>query len=94
MLTSPQTAQTAPSPAPVVFHYSIRLRPAAWCELRKITNTESDQALAVALGINRSNVYRVMTGDAEPSPKFIAHTLAAFRFASFDRLFEPYRKAT
>lgn len=53
-----------------------------------MTRTETDAELAAALGMNRTTVYRTMIGDAEPGATFIAHTLATFRFASFDKLFE------
>lgn len=87
MLDAGHTPPNSPD-SPNSPEFLLKLRPAAWHELRKMTRTESDQALADVLQLNRSTVYRVTTGDAEPSSKFIAHTLAAFRFASFDRLFE------
>lgn len=96
MLHTPQTSQsvTAPLPRaarpapPAPTDFTIRLRPAAWTDLRKRTNLDTDKALADALKLNRSTVCRVMTGTAEPGATFIAHTLATFRFASFDKLFE------
>lgn len=73
--------------------YGIRIRAAAWVALRKTADLTSDTALADALDVTSMTVYRVTTAAVDPSPKFIAHTLHAFPFVSFDRLFEVYRRS-
>lgn len=76
---------TTTAPAQPI-EYELTVKAPEWARLRKATNTEADAKLAKAIRLDRSTVYRVMTG-AEPSSKFVAHTLAAFPFATFDRLF-------
>lgn len=67
--------------------YELALIAPAWSQLRAMTGTESDAVLAKALRVSRATVYQTMTGGRAPSEKFVAHTLATFRFASFDKLF-------
>lgn len=63
-------------------------RKSEWVSLRTRTGLVTDAALSAALGVSRPTVGRVLTGSLEPSGHFIAAALHAFRFASFDRLFE------
>ncbi len=47
----------------------------------------SDSELAVKMGINRTQVWRVKEGHNEPGRDFIAGALKVFTDASFDDLF-------
>jgi hypothetical protein len=72
--------------------FAIRPRRNAWDVLREATGLASDAHLADTIGVAETTAYRVLTGVVEPSARFIAHTLHAFPFASFDSLFEVIRK--
>jgi len=70
----------------------IRPRLASWDALRASTGIDTRRALAEVLGVSENTVNRVLDGVVEPSTRFIAHTLHAFPFASFDRLFTLARR--
>lgn len=64
----------------------IECRRSAWNALRNRSKLTTDTALAETLGLNQSTVSRTFTTGVA-SERFVAHTLAAFPFASFDKLF-------
>lgn len=66
---------------------TIRPRDNTWAALKAQTGLDSDAALAAHLNVTENTVRRVMAGHTDPSPKFIAHSLAAFPFAGFRELF-------
>ena len=55
--------------------------------LREMKGLETDQALAAAMGIDKSSVSRVTNGKQQPGPKFIAALCVALG-AKINNLFE------
>lgn len=72
--------------------YRIRLRRDELLQARKAAGLDSDYALAMAIGVNRSTVARVLAGSLQPGAAFIAGVVAVF--ARFDRYFEVLRGQT
>lgn len=66
---------------------TIRPRANTWSSLRAQTGLDTDAALAAQLNVTERTLRNVFTGDTDPSPRFIAHALAAFPFAGFRELF-------
>lgn len=87
LMPSPAAKQTR---SPVL----IRPRQKSWDALCLLAGIRSHSELATELNVTENTVWRVMTGQVEPSPRFITGALVAFPFASFDRLFELYRRTT
>ena len=58
--------------------YTVRLRVAEFQRAARRSALYSDYVLASAMGVNRSTISRVVTGELRPGARFIAGALAAF----------------
>lgn len=67
--------------------YTVRLRASEFLDAARRARFTSDYALARAMGVNRSTVTRVLKGDLQPGPAFIAGAVTALS-ADFAHLFE------
>ncbi|MFT7841558.1 transcriptional regulator [Saccharothrix sp. BKS2] len=67
---------------------TIRLRTDAFSKTMRLAGFRSDYALARSMGVNRSTVTRVLTGQLHPGPAFIGGALTALAPMQFDDLFE------
>jgi len=56
-------------------------------ELRRAHDIKSDAALARLLGIDTSTLYRIQTGDSDPSNAVMARFKVAFPTVALDTLF-------
>jgi hypothetical protein len=56
--------------------------------LRDNLHIDTDRELSARIGINQSNLSRVLTGQAKPGVPFVAGALLAFGSKAFDTLFE------
>ncbi|XVS62094.1 transcriptional regulator [Actinosynnema sp. CA-299493] len=68
-------------------HY-VALRIDVFTKAARLAGFRSDYKLAKAMGLNRSTVTRVLSGDLRPGPAFIAGALIALPPMSFEDLFE------
>jgi hypothetical protein len=55
---------------------------------RRLGLDPNNQAIATHLGVSRTTVKRMLSGELAPGERFIARTLAAFPDLKFDDLFE------
>jgi hypothetical protein len=70
---------------------TVRLRIDVCAKAARLAGFRSDYALAKGMEINRSTVARVLSGDLNPGPAFIAGALTALTPMQFDDLFEIVR---
>jgi transcriptional regulator with XRE-family HTH domain len=68
--------------------FTVRLKNDLFTKAVRLAGFRSDYALAKKMGINRSTVARVLSGDLNPGPAFIAGALTALTPMQFDDLFE------
>ena len=66
----------------------LELRPDGLEMLRENLAIKTDRDLAERIGINQSNLSRVLSGQAKPGVPFVAGSLRAFGSKAFDTLFE------
>lgn len=64
----------------------IRVRLAGWRSLRRTLKLRTDDQLATCIGVKQPTITRAMNGDPVGGD-FVAYTLTALPWASFDRLF-------
>ncbi|TQM82899.1 hypothetical protein FHX81_5310 [Saccharothrix saharensis] len=67
--------------------YAVFLRANSFGRAMTLAGFRSDYALAKAMGLNRSTVKRVRTGELMPGPGFIAGALKALSPMAFEDLF-------
>lgn len=67
--------------------YNVALRTEVFTKAARLAGFRSDYKLAEAMGLNRSTVARVLSGDLRPGAAFIAGSLAALSPMQFDDLF-------
>ncbi|MFC6091574.1 transcriptional regulator [Saccharothrix lopnurensis] len=67
--------------------YTIRLRTEAFLAALRKARFFSDYSLAREMQVNRSTVTRVLAGQLQPGPAFIAGALTALAPLTFDDLF-------
>lgn len=68
---------------------TIRIRSDNLSIARAAAGLDSDAALAHAMGLHSTSVYRTLSGQAQLGATFIAALLATFPDRKFDDLFEP-----
>ncbi|MCC8245056.1 transcriptional regulator [Saccharothrix luteola] len=68
--------------------YNVALRTDAFSKAVRLAGFRSDYKLAKAMGLNRSTVTRVMSGDLRPGPAFIAGALVVLPPMVFEDLFD------
>ncbi|GAA3853751.1 hypothetical protein GCM10022243_19200 [Saccharothrix violaceirubra] len=68
--------------------HTIRLLTNIFARTAQLAGFHSDYGLAKAMGVNRSTVARVVSGDLQPGPAFIGGALVALAPMQFDDLFE------
>jgi transcriptional regulator with XRE-family HTH domain len=68
--------------------YNIALRTEVFTKAARLAGFRSDYKLAKAMGVNRSTVARVLSGDLRPGAAFIAGTLTTLSPMQFDDLFQ------
>jgi hypothetical protein len=68
--------------------YMVRLRTTKFSNAMALAGIKSNYASAKGMGVNRSTVKRVRTGELQPGSAFIAGGLVAFAPMPFDDLFE------
>jgi DNA-binding XRE family transcriptional regulator len=68
--------------------HTVKLRTDAFTKVTNLAGFRSDYALAKAMGVNRSTVARVTSGELQPGPAFIGGALVALFPMQFDDLFE------
>ncbi|MFD1146017.1 transcriptional regulator [Saccharothrix hoggarensis] len=68
--------------------HTIRLRTETFAKVLFLSGFHSDYSAAKALGVNRSTVTRVGSGELQPGPRFIAGALTALPRMRFHDLFE------
>lgn len=66
---------------------TLALRPEGLQKVRKLAKITTDADLAKQIGINQSNLSRVLTGKAAPGPRFIAGIVDAFGAEWFSDIF-------
>lgn len=66
----------------------IKLRKDGLDEAMAAAEIPTISALAVAMGVDRSNLHKVLRGAVRPGEEFIAAVLAAFPKSKFEDLFE------
>jgi predicted DNA-binding transcriptional regulator AlpA len=66
---------------------TLRIRKDAWTEAFEEAGAFGDQSVAELLGMDRSSVYRVVTGKTVPGPRFIAAVLSRLA-VDFEDVFE------
>lgn len=67
---------------------TIRLRTDVFAKAAQLAGFHSVYALAKAMGVNRSTVARVTSGELQPGPAFIGGALVALTPMQFHDLFE------
>lgn len=72
--------------------YGVRLNVSGWHKIREALGLDTDAKLARHLALPQATICRLMLGNVEPSPKFIAASMLKFPEAGFDRLFTVYRE--
>ncbi|GAB2999418.1 hypothetical protein GCM10027184_64160 [Saccharothrix stipae] len=68
--------------------YTVRLRAKSFAKAAQLAGFSSDYRLAGAMGLNRSTVKRVKSGELQPGPAFIGGALIALAPMQFEDLFE------
>jgi hypothetical protein len=68
--------------------YTVRLRTKSFANAAQLAGFTSDYGLASAMGLNRSTVKRVKSGELQPGPAFIGGALTALAPMQFEDLFE------
>ncbi|MEU5695176.1 transcriptional regulator [Actinosynnema sp. NPDC020468] len=68
--------------------YSVKLRYSTFTKAARLAGFKSDYVLAYKMGLNRSTVMRVRSGELQPGAAFIGGALAALAPMQFDDLFE------
>jgi hypothetical protein len=68
--------------------YTVRVRADTFRKARALAGLPSDYGTAKAMGVNRTTVSRVLSGDLQPGATFIAGALVALEPMTFDDLFE------
>ncbi|MBB4962838.1 transcriptional regulator [Saccharothrix violaceirubra] len=71
--------------------YTIRLRTIPFAKAMLLAGFRSDYVLSKAMGVNRTTVTRVRTGELNPGAAFVAGALTALSPLDFDDLFEIVR---
>lgn len=66
---------------------TLRLKADVLGNYRRLAGLKTDAALAARMGIDPGNLSRVLKGNQQPGPKFIAALCAAFE-AQLEELFE------
>ena len=67
---------------------TLKLRTEQLRKYRNIAKLTTDKALAEAMDYDAGNLSRVLAGNQQPGPKFIASLVAAFPGLELDDLFE------
>ncbi|WP_447002449.1 transcriptional regulator [Saccharothrix isguenensis] len=68
--------------------HTVKLRTDTFNKAMRLAGSQSDYAMAKAMGINRSTIARVTSGELRPGPVFIASALTALAPMQFHDLFE------
>ncbi|MEV8442130.1 transcriptional regulator [Actinosynnema sp. NPDC051121] len=68
--------------------YTVKLRFDIFTKAARLAGYHSDYRAAKAMGLNRSTLARVMSGELQPGTTFIAGALVALTPMQFDDLFE------
>lgn len=68
--------------------HTIKLRRDVFTKAARLAGFESDYSLAKAMDVNRSTVARVLSGELQPGPAFIAGALLALTPMQFHDLFD------
>jgi hypothetical protein len=68
--------------------YRVAVRTDIFTKAARLAGFQSDYTLAATMGVNRSTVGRVLSGDLRPGSAFIAGALVALRPMAFDDLFQ------
>jgi hypothetical protein len=71
--------------------FTVRLRFKRFSNAAQLAGLLSSYALAKKMEVNRSTVARVVSGEQQPGPTFIAGALTALAPMEFDDLFEIVR---
>ncbi|TQM83266.1 hypothetical protein FHX81_5684 [Saccharothrix saharensis] len=71
--------------------FTVRLKNDVFTKAVKLAGFPSDYSLSKKMEINRSTVARVLSGELNPGPVFIAGALKALTPMQFDDLFEVVR---
>ena len=67
--------------------YHVALRTDVFTKAAQLAGFRSDYSAAKAMGLNRSTLTRVLSGELHPGPAFIAGALVALTPMQFDDLF-------
>ena len=65
----------------------LALRQDQLAKFRRLSGIKTDLEFAKRIGVHRSQVSRVLSGDAAPGPRFIAGVVALFGVECFQDLF-------
>lgn len=68
--------------------YTVKLRLDTFDKATRLAGYRSDYSAAKAMGLNRSTLSRVLSGELQPGATFIAGALVALQPLAFDDLFE------
>jgi len=68
--------------------HTIKLRRDVFIKAARLAGFRSDYSLAKAMDVNRSTVARVLAGELQPGPAFIAGALLALTPMQFHDLFD------
>jgi hypothetical protein len=68
--------------------HTVRLRTDFFAKAARLAGFRSDYGLAKAMGVNRSTIARVVSGQLQPGAAFIGGALVALAPMRFDDLFE------
>ncbi|MEU4806349.1 transcriptional regulator [Actinosynnema sp. NPDC023587] len=68
--------------------YTVKLRTDAFGKAALLAGFGSDYRTAAAMGVNRSTVSRVLSGEIQPGAAFIGGALIALKPMAFEDLFE------
>lgn len=77
-----------PGAKPVASAVTLKLKPHGLSALRAAAQINTSRELAQRLGINQSNLSRILKGTARPGVPFIAGCLNVFGVESVDCIFE------
>ncbi|MCG7607185.1 helix-turn-helix transcriptional regulator [Mycobacterium sp. CnD-18-1] len=70
----------------------LKFKPSGYDKLRKTGLIPTDNIFAERIQVDRSTVYRVLTGKTSPSSNFVAGVVDAFGAGWFTELFEAGKK--
>ncbi|NUT53508.1 MAG: helix-turn-helix transcriptional regulator [Saccharothrix sp.] len=73
--------------------YTVRIRTDIFCKARALAGFPSEYETARAMGVNRSTLSRVLSGELQPGAAFIAGALVALDPMAFEDLFEVVPKS-